>query len=60
MFKDLPNPFTLSALQIQCTFPNSVDSDEMAHDEPSHLDLRCLLFCSCSLTDTLLAIMDMP
>ena len=21
---------------------NSVDPDEMAHDEPSHLDLRCL------------------
>ena len=26
-------------------FANSVDFDEMAHYEPSHLDLHCLLFC---------------
>ena len=27
------------------TFANSVDPDEMAHNEPSHLDLHCLPFC---------------
>ena len=27
------------------TFANSIDPDEMAHAEPSHLDLCCLLFC---------------
>ena len=28
--------------------------------EPSHLDLHWLPFCSCSLTETLFAMMDMP
>ena len=28
------------------TLANSVDPDEMAHDEPSHLDLHCLPFYS--------------
>ena len=27
-------------------FANSADPDEMAHSEPSHLDLQCLLFSS--------------
>ena len=27
-------------------FANSVDPDETAHNEPSHLDLHCLPFCS--------------
>ena len=25
-------------------FANSIDPDETAHNEPSHLDLRCLTF----------------
>ena len=25
-------------------FANSIDRDETAHNEPSHLDLRCLTF----------------
>ena len=38
--------FTFSDLQSKTdTFENSVDPDEMAHNEPSHLDLRCLPFC---------------
>ena len=37
---------TLSALQAETTlFANSVDPDEMAHNEPSHQDLHCLPFC---------------
>ena len=44
---------------MQVTFANSADPDEVAHNEPSHLDLHCLLFCSCTLTDTLFAIMNM-
>ena len=27
------------------SFANSTDPDETAHDELSHLDLRCLTFC---------------
>ena len=27
------------------TYANSVDPDEMAHNEPSHQDLHCLLSC---------------
>ena len=30
---------------------NSADPDETAHNEPSHLDLHCLLFASRVLTD---------
>ena len=26
-------------------FANSIDFDEMAHNEPPHLDLHCLLSC---------------
>ena len=38
---------TLSALQTKIdSFANSVDPDETAHNEPSHLDLHCLPFCS--------------
>ena len=41
------NQFTLSALQAETdTIANSVDPDEMAHNEPSHLDLNCLPFFS--------------
>ena len=39
---------TFSAQQTTIgTFANSVDSDEMAHHEPAHLDLHGLPFCSC-------------
>ena len=34
------------------TFTNSVDPDEMAHNEPSHLDLHCLSICIQFCTDT--------
>ena len=35
---------TISALQTKTdTYANSVDPDEMAHNEPSHLDLHYLL-----------------
>ena len=38
--------FTLSSLQtITDTYANSVDPDETARYESSHLDLHCLLFC---------------
>ena len=38
---------TLQALQtITNTCANSVDPDETAHKEPSHLDLYCLPFCT--------------
>ena len=46
--------FTLIILALQtkiCTTANSVDPDEMAHYEPSHLDLHCLPFCSSLLTN---------
>ena len=47
-------PLTLSTLQTRTdTFANSVDPDEMAYNEPSHLDLHCLPFCSCFITNTL-------
>ena len=37
------NRLTLSDLQAKiCIFANSVDPDEMAHNEPSHQDLHCL------------------
>ena len=36
----------LSALQKNTgTFVNNIDPDELAHNEPSHLDLHCLPFC---------------
>ena len=35
--------------KYMCT--NSVDSDKMAHNKPSHQDLLCLLFSSRLLTD---------
>ena len=36
---------TLSSLQSNVdTFVNSVDPNEMAHNEPSHQDLNCLAF----------------
>ena len=36
----------LSALQTKAsTFENSVDPEEMDHNEPSHLNLHCLPFC---------------
>ena len=34
-------PLTLLLMQV---FANSIDPDETAHNEPSHLDLRCLTF----------------
>ena len=38
---------TLSVLQTkQNTYANSIDPDEMAHNEQSHLDLHCLPFNS--------------
>ena len=33
-------------------FIDSVDPDETARNEPSHLDLHCLPFCSCFMADT--------
>ena len=37
---------TLSAQQASTdAYANSVDPDEMAHNEPSHQDLHCLPFC---------------
>ena len=50
------NPFCLA--DQTGTFTNSIDPDEMVQNEPSHLDLHCLPFCSYSLTDTIFAIMD--
>ena len=38
----LINSFT--AIVDKRLFANSVDPDETAHNEPSHLDLRCLTF----------------
>ena len=36
---------TFSSLQTKTvTYANIVDPDEMAHNEPSHLDLHCLPF----------------
>ena len=38
-------PINLSALQTKTgTFANSIDPDEMSHNEPSHLNLLGLLF----------------
>ena len=53
---------TLLAQQTKtCTFANRIDPDEMAHNEPSHLDLHCLPFCSCFIFPIpCFAIMDMP
>ena len=65
---------TLSALQTNTDiFSNSVYPDEMAHREPSHLDVHCLPFCFCFVfccfffvfcfvffTDILFAMMGMP
>ena len=37
---------TFSAWQTKTdTCANSVDPDEMARNEPSHLDVHCLTFC---------------
>ena len=37
---------TLSTLQTQInTCENSVNIDDTVRNEPSHLDLHCLLFC---------------
>ena len=39
------NTLTLSLLQTKTdSFANSADPDEMARNEPSHLDLHCLPF----------------
>ena len=44
---------TFSALQTKTdTCANSVDPDEMAHNEPSHQGLHYLLFCFWLLTET--------
>ena len=32
-------------LKQKLDFANSVDPDEVAHNEPPHPDLHCLLFC---------------
>ena len=37
------NPF--SPAEQNSAFANSIDPDEMAHNEPSHQDLHCLPFC---------------
>ena len=37
------NSFTAIGDNIRI-FANSIDPDETAHNEPSHLDLRCLTF----------------
>ena len=34
------------------TETDSVDPNEMAHNEPSHQNLHCLPFCHCFLTST--------
>ena len=50
------NELTLSVLWTKTdTFANSVDPDETAHYEPSHLDLHCLPFWFWITTVTLLA-----
>ena len=43
--------------EIPVCFVNSVDPDEMVHDEPSHQTLRCLPFCYDFLTETLFGTM---
>ena len=44
---------TLSAQETKIDiYANSVDPDEMACNEPSHLDLHCLLFCYWFLTES--------
>ena len=36
---------TFKAVEVKITeFANSVDPDEVAHNEPPHLDQHCLLF----------------
>ena len=42
-FAEQPTMLIISALQTR-TFANSIDLDEMAHNEPFHQDLHCLLF----------------
>ena len=43
---------TLSAQKTEPDiYANSVDPDEMAHNEPFHQDLHCLLFCSLFYTE---------
>ena len=37
-------PLRVHGLEIKAEFANSVDLDEVAHYEPSHLDLLCLPF----------------
>ena len=52
---------TISAQQTKsATFADSVDSDEMAHRKPCHLDLHCLQFRFRVLTDALFEMMGMP
>ena len=44
---------TLETLQTKTdNFANSVAPDETARNEPSHLELHCLPFCSWCMTDT--------
>ena len=46
--KDLEEVFFFSEMFLQATemetvkFANSLDPNEVAHDEPPHLDLHCL------------------
>ena len=43
------NPVSLTWMHFD--FANSVDPDETAHYESSQLELHCLTFCSCFITD---------
>ena len=36
--------YTTYSAEHEKSFANSVDPDEVAHHEPLHLDLHCLLF----------------
>ena len=38
---DITAPVSLCSSKVSST--NSIDPDEMAHDEPSHIDLNCLV-----------------
>ena len=40
------------------TYANSIDPDEMAHNEPSHQDLHCLPFCFDFSLTSIFATMD--
>ena len=39
---DYNSSFALRAVELKSEFANTVDLDETAHNEPSHLDLQCL------------------